>query len=250
MKFFKKTCAAICGLVLASSAQASVFTKTSPTGGVLPVGVTEVGGVVLDLQGTNGTRIVSQLSASSLFSGFATTNPQTIGTQTGFAALLASLGGGLSGASVRLTLLDGDSAPGNFDFNENVLLVDGISFGNFSDVATQYTSGDGLTVFSSGTGFGDSILSTGFFTLSGTTGLNSLYAALADDSLTFAVSDVDAGDNNFDFTQGVAGSLTNVGTGPTVSAVPEPATWAMMVLGFGIVGFGLRKRKAVNVSYA
>jgi len=26
--------------------------------------------------------------------------------------------------------------------------------------------------------------------------------------------------------------------------VPEPATWAMMLLGFAAVGFGMRKRKA------
>lgn len=29
-----------------------------------------------------------------------------------------------------------------------------------------------------------------------------------------------------------------------LSAVPEPATWAMMLLGFGMVGFGLRRRAA------
>ena len=36
-----------------------------------------------------------------------------------------------------------------------------------------------------------------------------------------------------------------------VSAVPEPATWAMMLLGFGMVGFGLRRRskQAVRVSF-
>ena len=28
------------------------------------------------------------------------------------------------------------------------------------------------------------------------------------------------------------------------TAVPEPGTWAMMLLGFGLIGFGLRKRKA------
>lgn len=38
-----------------------------------------------------------------------------------------------------------------------------------------------------------------------------------------------------------------------VSAVPEPATWAMMLIGFGIVGAGLRSRRtetSVSVSYA
>lgn len=29
------------------------------------------------------------------------------------------------------------------------------------------------------------------------------------------------------------------------NAVPEPATWAMMMLGFGAVGYAMRKRKAV-----
>ena len=36
------------------------------------------------------------------------------------------------------------------------------------------------------------------------------------------------------------------------AAVPEPSTWAMMLLGFGMVGFGLRNRRKrmVRVSYA
>ena len=35
-------------------------------------------------------------------------------------------------------------------------------------------------------------------------------------------------------------------------AVPEPTTWAMMLMGFGLVGFGLRNRRkpAVRVTYA
>jgi len=28
-----------------------------------------------------------------------------------------------------------------------------------------------------------------------------------------------------------------------VGAVPEPATWAMMLLGFGAVGFAMRRRQ-------
>lgn len=37
-----------------------------------------------------------------------------------------------------------------------------------------------------------------------------------------------------------------------VSAVPEPATWAMMILGLGMVGFSLRRRanQAIRVTYA
>ena len=38
-----------------------------------------------------------------------------------------------------------------------------------------------------------------------------------------------------------AGTLSFDGT----PAVPEPATWAMMLLGFGAVGFGMRRRSAV-----
>ena len=39
---------------------------------------------------------------------------------------------------------------------------------------------------------------------------------------------------------------------PLAAAVPEPATWAMLVLGFGVVGFALRKRRKaeVRVRYA
>ena len=31
------------------------------------------------------------------------------------------------------------------------------------------------------------------------------------------------------------------------SAVPEPATWAMMLVGFGAVGFGMRRRRSANM---
>ena len=38
----------------------------------------------------------------------------------------------------------------------------------------------------------------------------------------------------------------DTGTG----AVPEPATWAMMIAGFGAMGFALRRRPKVSVTYA
>ena len=36
----------------------------------------------------------------------------------------------------------------------------------------------------------------------------------------------------------------------TAGAVPEPATWAMMLLGFGAIGLAARRRKEVNAAAA
>lgn len=50
--------------------------------------------------------------------------------------------------------------------------------------------------------------------------------------------------------QGAGGVL--LGTLDIGSAIPEPATWALMLLGFGMTGFAMRKRSNVRttVSYA
>lgn len=39
--------------------------------------------------------------------------------------------------------------------------------------------------------------------------------------------------------------ISVTGTGGSVGAVPEPATWAMMFLGFGLIGATLRSRKSI-----
>src|SRR3990167_5194195 len=98
MKTLLAAGAAIICLAAAHGASATTFTTTSPPGCALPSGVTQVGGVVLDLKGLNGTRVVTQAAASSLFVGYASTNPQVFGSQSGFSpAVVASLGGGLAG---------------------------------------------------------------------------------------------------------------------------------------------------------
>ncbi|MBX9665318.1 MAG: FxDxF family PEP-CTERM protein [Novosphingobium sp.] len=62
-----------------------------------------------------------------------------------------------------------------------------------------------------------------------------------------------SGSTLFQISEGIGGGnggvfLDNI----DVSAVPEPATWAMMLAGFGMIGFGLRSRRkqAVRVTYA
>ncbi|GGI85331.1 hypothetical protein GCM10007973_22400 [Polymorphobacter multimanifer] len=63
------------------------------------------------------------------------------------------------------------------------------------------------------------------------------------------------------FTPGAASALTQVfgapdlagvqfglaATGPSVAAVPEPASWAMLICGFGLVGVVARRRQARTV---
>jgi hypothetical protein len=48
------------------------------------------------------------------------------------------------------------------------------------------------------------------------------------------------------------GNSSYAGTLAVTPSVPEPATWAMMLIGFGLVGFAMRKRSNVRttVSYA
>ncbi len=202
------------------------FTTTSPTSkGLLPSGVTQVGGIVLDLVGKNGVRVVSQLAASSLFQGSFSSSIGTIGTQTGFTQqLIDTLGGGLSEVAVRISLYDGDTGQNEFDDNQNWLLLNGVEIGNFSNVVTQNTSSDGQTIYSTNTagGFRNNLLDTGFFYSNDSTFLSTFYTSLSTGQVAFQLKDSDPGDNVFDFKQGVSGSLVNVGQPPVIAVNNAP----------------------------
>lgn len=53
----------------------------------------------------------------------------------------------------------------------------------------------------------------------------------------------------FSAVSGTINDITQVRVTAVPGAVPEPATWAMMLLGFGIVGGAMRRRRKVGVSY-
>ncbi|MGH7998185.1 MAG: PEP-CTERM sorting domain-containing protein [Brasilonema sp.] len=243
--------------VVAGSAHATSFTLTSPTsGGTLGNGFTSVGGIVLDLIGQNDVRVTTQLAANQTFVGYFDSgtpsssqgNPGTIGTQTGFdSSVISALGGGIKEAAIRFSLYDGDTASGNFDVNDNTLLINGLNFGNWSSVNTENTDEQGNAASGgfSGGGFRNNTLDTGWFYSNDTTLLSSLYDSFVNtQQVVYQVQDTDAYDNYYDFTQGVSSSLTNVGQAPSVqpsNPVPEPLT-ILGSLAAGSFGVALRRK--------
>lgn len=244
MKSLKALCAAAL-FAATGSAFATPFTMTSPEGvNVNGVGATKIGGIVIDLFGKNGAHVVSEVSAANLYSGTSSAN-FVIGTQTGYsAAVLAALGGGLQSAAFRFTLWDGDSAAGEFDYNQTTLWTNGINFGNWSTVITQETDSTGNNNLStSAGGFRNNKLDTGWFYSNNTSLLGNLFTSLqSTNKLIFSMRDSDPGDNVLDFKQGVNGSLINVGQAPSVANVPEPGTLAL--LGLSLLAFGAARRKS------
>jgi len=53
-----------------------------------------------------------------------------------------------------------------------------------------------------------------------------------------------------DGTAGFKALLPTLGGEVSVSAVPEPATWLMMMVGFGFLGSVMRRMRNVRLSYA
>lgn len=247
---YKKFYLSVMLALIAPTVLASPFTNSSPTGtDVTASGASTIGGIVIELVGTSGSRSLSQIAASTLFEGFNYSNPQNIGSQGGFTStILNPLGGGLSSASFRFTLQDGDNSSGNFDFNENTLLVNSFNVGNWSNVVTQTTNSSGLATSGAfDTGFNNETLDTGWFHVTDSGVLSALYTSLVSTAtLSFQVSDKDPGDNFYDFTQGIDNELANVGSGPVVlppvSAVPVPAALPLMASALAFFGFASRRR--------
>ena len=59
-------------------------------------------------------------------------------------------------------------------------------------------------------------------------------------SSEFTINDLGLQDGSYASASGIITSVTNVTAAP---AVPEPATWGLMILGFGVAGATLRRRR-------
>lgn len=66
-------------------------------------------------------------------------------------------------------------------------------------------------------------------------------------NLPFSGSNFDGGDGIGGGGSNIGGGGGGIGTGPEPSAVPEPATWAMMIVGFFSAGVALRRRRRLKM---
>jgi len=169
-----------------------------------------------------------------------------------------------SGAPVVATgTFDGDVA-GNVITNlRNVsVFLDGTAFagngalfaGRFDRDLAQFVAG-GATASLDGSAndffFSDALLGTAvaprnYYYANGIDGLSGAVSGVTDDGITglFGASTA--------LSPGTPLTITRVEASPSVQpgAVPEPASWALMLLGFGTVGYAMRRRATVRVAQA
>lgn len=152
----------------------------------------------------------------------------------------------------------------NLDQGANNSFTIGFSDANlsnpFSEILTFTTDVGGmLNILVSTTAtspLNDTDFSRAFLTGSGISGMVSIAQILGDPNETLALNDFQIGPGTFTImlqgtpgtANGALGGTVAFQAGAVAAAVPEPATWAMMLLGFGAIGASMRRRRARNVS--
>ena len=214
-----------------ASGGADDFFRSTPDGRDIPSSASKVGGIVLQLVGTNGATLFTQTKATSLYKGFFDSSPGVVGSQSSLD--LSNLGGGLSRVSMRWTINDGDTA-GNpsdtnsqeFDYDDITLGMNGVSLQSASGL-TAYShddSGNNATVVS---GFPNNVTATGWVTTTDSTKLSTIYNSITQNSntATFHLFDSDVNDNYFDFTKGIDSSMSETESAPNTALELYSLDW-------------------------
>lgn len=136
-----------------------------------------------------------------------------------------------------VTFSDGSTVTGSFTTNDAVSAVTNYSIATSGFLAQTYTQANGFASINS------SSLS---FTAYGFIFDQVLRLDLSRALSTSGASVTGGSESVFILSRSVAnGGTVSLSTTP---AVPEPATWALMILGMGAVGFAMRRRKIVNMT--
>lgn len=216
----KKFGALLVAALMTISANAAVTVTTSATAGSSAVlaasGTTPSGGVLLnfDTYGTTGT-----------VSGFTLTNS---GASWVNGALNAPLFSGITNPTADM---------GNFI---------SVSSGGYQQILNATTAYNTLSIYwgsPDATNTLDLLDASGNsiyqLTSAGVSGLSAMTSGLVTLTSSQAFNGIKIGSS-----AGVNFEFDNVGFSTTAqSAVPEAGTWAMMILGFGAIGYALRSRK-------
>lgn len=155
-----------------------------------------------------------------------------------------------TGASYT-ALLGGGSFDGIFTFASNTFpTADGTRFQSFS-LNLRDASGKVLLTLKSGVGTASGYLSTSYSSIYG--GSQIYFYDAKDDYLQLVVPTGFSGTgavlaNGSSYAQIAPQNQATINAGMVV-ALPEPATWGMMVVGFGALGAVLRRRR-VKVAFA
>jgi hypothetical protein len=147
---------------------------------------------------------------------------------------------GVSFTGFQTTSGFGETSPPNLAFNAGGPAFANTTFGftRFSFTAGFFAPGT-VNVFSGINGSGTLLGSiTGLLGNPNAFALQTITFTGLGRSVTFVGTDATLGVDDFNFTLAGGG-------------VPEPATWAMMLIGFGLVGGAMRGRRAsIHVTYA
>jgi len=147
-------------------------------------------------------------------------------------------GQNFSGPVTASFMLDSNPTPDRI--NDQPIISSGQIF--FDNVAGTF---NGVDQIASTISFGNGLASA--FQFSGTTAGFAQFGGPT--VFTGTLANPIFGPGTFSFTGFTRGTLT-VSQIAAAAAVPEPATWAMMLMGFGAVGFAMRRRPAVKTSIA
>lgn len=160
---------------------------------------------------------------------------------TALPAVAAPLSFVLTGSREASFVLDSNPTPTTF----SSIILGGTNFGDqisFANVAGNYGGTPGVATIGFGTGNAATLnigsASLGFTQFVGPNLFSGTPANPVFTTGTFNLSSIVSGN-----------SVLTISS--LVSAAPEPGTWGMMILGFGMAGFGLRyRRRSTSVSYS
>ena len=223
----KKALAALAGLAcftIGSVAQAQSATVTYGSTTAIP---TPQNNFYSQLTGL-GLNSYASTGATISLSGPAVITFYLLGSESGYSDTFSTVGPG-----TNVSLTENSSLQNNF---ASPILIGGKTFamGSLANLLLFSTSGvgsGGANATVGDPGFGIFLPAQGGSGPGSVSGLTTLYFGY-DDQITRA-----ADDNHDDF---IVKAVIS-------SAVPEPATWAMMLLGFGVVGFSIRRRRVAGL---